>query len=88
LPANVVTLVQNAIIGAFAGLDNGPVARIGSTLYASRYYAPVLAVATSGTVIEILSLQLGVSTANLPALTMGIDQIPTISAGNISVTLV
>ena len=88
LPANVVALVQNAIIAAFAGLDNGPVARIGSTLYASRYYAPVIAVATAGTVIEILSLQLGISVANLSAVTMGIDQIPTISAGNIGVTLV
>jgi hypothetical protein len=39
LPSNIVALVQAALIAAFAGGDGGSRARIGSTLYASRYYA-------------------------------------------------
>ncbi len=88
LPANASALIKAAIVAAFAGADGGPVARIGSTLYASRYYAPVLAVATPGTVIEILSMQLGIGTANQNAVTMGIDQAPVVAIGNITVTLV
>lgn len=88
LPAGVVALVKAAIVAAFAGADGGPVARIASILYASRYYTPVLAAATPGTVIQILSLQIGTDTPTHASVTVGIDQIPTISAGNISVTLV
>lgn len=47
VPANALTLVQNAIVSAFAGGDGGPRARIGSMVYASRYYAPVTALGTS-----------------------------------------
>lgn len=88
LPAGAVALIKAALISAFTGGDGGAVARIASTLYASRYYAPVINVATAGTVIEILSLKLGISAANLNAVTMGIDQEPTLSIGNITVTLV
>lgn len=85
LPSNIVSLVQNAIISAFAGGDGGTRARIGSTIYASRYYAPVAAVATN---VSILSLLIGTSSATLSSLTVGIDQTPTVTASNISVTLV
>lgn len=88
LPSNVAALVQAAIIGAFAGADGGTVARIGSTLYASRYYAPVLATSTPGTDIEILSLKIGTAVANSSFVVMGIDQVPIISAANISVTFI
>lgn len=87
LPQNAVALIKQAIIDSFQGNDGGPVARIGSALYASRYYAPVLAVATPGTAIEILSLQLGIAAANQNAILMGIDQKPIVNAGNITVTL-
>lgn len=53
VPANVDTLVQNAIINAFAGQDGGARARIGSTLYASRFYAPVAALGAWAQIIEI-----------------------------------
>jgi hypothetical protein len=85
LPSNIVSLVQNAIISAFAGGDGGTRARIGSTIYASRYYAPVAAVATN---VSILSLLIGTTSATLASLTVGIDQTPTVTAANISVTLV
>jgi hypothetical protein len=86
LPSNIVALVQAAIISAFAGGDGGSRARIGSTLYTSRYYAPVVNIAPAA--VEILSLFIGTSTATLNALTLDIGYVPTVSAANISVTLV
>lgn len=85
LPSNIVQLVQNAIIAGFTGADGGQRARIGSTLFASRYYGPVTAIDPN---VSILSLLLGISSANAASVTMQIDQQPTVSASNISVTLV
>jgi hypothetical protein len=56
VPSNAATLIQNAIISAFAGGDGGPRARIGSTVYASRFYA---AIAALGSWAQIVSLQVG-----------------------------
>lgn len=86
LPANIVTLVQNAIISAFSGGDGGSRARIGSTIYASRYYAPVSNIAPAS--VEILSILIGTSSATLNALTVDIGSVPTVTAANITVTLV
>lgn len=85
LPSNIVTLVQNAIVGAFNGTDGGQRARIGSTIFASRFYAPVALIGPS---VSILSILLGPTTATLNSYTVGIDQSPTVVAGNITVTLV
>lgn len=85
LPADIVTQVKNAIIKAFYGGDGGPRARIGSTLFASRFYAPVVSLSPY---VSVLSLLLGTSTPTLASLTTNIDKQPTISAANISVTLV
>ncbi len=86
LPSDIVTQTQNAILSAFAGGDGGPRARIGSTLYASRYYGPVSNILPG--VVEILSLLIGTSSPTLPALTVDIGSVPTLTAANISVTLV
>lgn len=86
LPADVVAQVKTAIVSAFNGLDGGARARIGSRILASRFYAPVQAVSTA---VEVLSILIGTtSSPALNSLTVGIDQVPTISAANISVTLV
>jgi hypothetical protein len=61
VPSDAVTQVQNAIIGAFAGNDGGARARIGSTIYASRYYPPVAALGSWANIISIL-----VGSANNP----------------------
>jgi hypothetical protein len=58
VPSNANTLVQNAIVSAFAGGDGGTVATIGSTILASRYYPPVSAL---GPWAQIRSLQIGSS---------------------------
>lgn len=85
LPANITTIVKNAIVSAFSGGDGGVRARIGATIYASRFYAPVVAISST---VSILSLLIGTSSANSTSVLIGIDQAPTISAANISVTLV
>jgi hypothetical protein len=85
LPSNYVALIQNAIIAAFTGADGGSRARSGTTLYAGRYYQGAQAVDPS---VEVLSIQLGTTTANANSVAMGIDQTPTITAANISVTTV
>jgi hypothetical protein len=86
LPGNIITLVQNAIIAAVSGSDGGSRARIGGTLLASRYYAPVTNVSLTG--INIISLFIGITSPTLNSIQLGIDQAPTVSASNISVTLV
>jgi hypothetical protein len=57
VPANAQTLVQNAVIAAFAGADGGPRAKIGATVYASRYYGPVAALGSWAT--QIVSIEVG-----------------------------
>lgn len=56
VPADAATQVQNAIIAAFAGADGGARATIGSTIFASRYYAPIAAL---GSWAQIISLLIG-----------------------------
>lgn len=60
VPANAVQLIQTAIVAAFAGADGGPIARIGSTIFASRFYAPVSAL---GAWAQIITIKLGCSNA-------------------------
>ena len=56
VPADYVTQIQSAIVNAFAGEDGGPRARIGSTIRATRFVAPVTAL---GSWVLIDSLQVG-----------------------------
>ena len=58
--ANALSLIQSAMVSAFAGLDGGPRAKIGSLLLASRYYPDIVAL---GTWVELVSIQLGLSGA-------------------------
>ncbi|OYV46704.1 MAG: hypothetical protein B7X10_04780, partial [Burkholderiales bacterium 21-58-4] len=85
LPTTINTLIQNAIINAFAGEDGGPSAQIGATMYASRFYAAVSAVDPN---CEVVSIQIGTTTANQNYLPFNIDQMPTISASNIAISQV
>ncbi len=86
LPSNIVSLVQAAILASFSGQDGGPKARINQTTVAGRYYANVAAIDPS---VQIESILMGLSSggATLTALTFGIDQLPTLDATNVAVTL-
>jgi hypothetical protein len=85
LPANIVTLVQTAIVNSFIGADGSVRARIGSLILASKFYAPV---ALIGPEVAVLSILLGTIAATLTSYQVGIDQAPTITAANIVVTLI
>lgn len=56
VPADAASQIQNAIINAFAGLDNGPRAKIGASLFASRFYGPLAAL---GSWVQIVSIKIG-----------------------------
>ncbi len=85
LPANIVSLVQQAIIAQFTGQSTGSVReRIGAQILASRYFGPIQAI---GTEVSILTITIGFSSSvGNASLQMGIDQAPTITAANIAVT--
>ena len=86
LPSNIVALVQNAIVQSFNGLDGGTAVTINSTSYSGRYYANINAINPNVNVIEVY-LGLTASPSTL-LVSLGIDQLPTLSTSNISVTLV
>lgn len=87
LPANITQLVQNAIIAAFNGTDGGQRARIGATIYSGRYYSGIAAVSPF---VNILNLFVGTGapTPSATSVAVGIDQRPTISASDITVSLI
>lgn len=87
LPSNITTLVQNAVIQSFNGLDgNGPAVGIAQTTYSGRYYANINAINPTINVKEVY-LGLSASPSTLLA-TYGIDQLPTLAASNITVSLI
>ena len=85
LPSNIVTLVKNAIIARFNGADGTTRERIGVTILASRYYGAVVSVASNVSLLDVL---IGTSSPTLTQINVGIDQRPTVSAADITVTLV
>lgn len=86
LPSDIVTQVKNAVLAAFNGTDGGQRARVGATIFASRYYAPIGNINPN---VNILSLLLGKNvTPAVTSVTMNINERPTLVAGDISVTLV
>lgn len=85
LPADIVTQIKNAIIARFNGQDGTSRERIGSSIFASRYYG---AVSSLSSAMSIVSIQIGTVTANLAQVLCGVDQAPTLSASDIAVTLV
>lgn len=85
VPSTAAAQIQAAIVAAFAGVDGGPRAKIGATLFASRFYAPVAAL---GPWAQIVSIKLGTVTATLDDVTLNIDEVPTVALTDIAVTLV
>lgn len=85
VPSNATVLIQNAIISAFAGGDGGPRARIGSVIYASRFYTPV---ALLGAWAQIVTILVGTTSATLNEVPVNIDKVPTVDSGDIEVVLV
>lgn len=57
VPSDALAQIQNAILAAFSGADDGPRVHIGGTVYASRYYCGIAAL---GSWAQIVQLQVGV----------------------------
>jgi hypothetical protein len=85
VPSTATAQIQAAILAAFSGADGGVRARIGATIFASRFYAGI---ALLGAWAEIVSLQIGTVSGNANTVTVDIDQVPVTAADNITVTLV
>lgn len=86
LPANIATLIQNAIIAQFNGTNGATPVTIASLILAASYYA---AIASVGSNVLILDVTVGITASpTATSYQAGIDQIPTISASDIVVTLV
>jgi len=83
VPTNATTLINNAIVAAFTGADGGQRARIGSTLFASRFYDGISGL---GSWAKIFSILLGSGSATQNSLLLQINQVPTIDPTNITVT--
>lgn len=86
LPSDIITQAQNAVIATFNGQDGGTAVGINTTTYSGRYYANINAISPNVNVIEVY-VGLTASPTTLSA-SLGIDQLPTISASQIVVTLV
>jgi uncharacterized phage protein gp47/JayE len=84
VPSDAVTQIQNAMLSAFSGGDNGPRATIGSTIFASRFYSTI---ANLGSWVQIRTVFVDfASTPVQNSITMNINQMPTITAASILVT--
>lgn len=83
VPSDAIVQIQNAVIASFVGADGGARARIGSYIFASRYYANIAAL---GPWVMIFSIKIGLSSATVDSLLMQIDQFPTVSTDDISVS--
>lgn len=85
LPANILTLVANAVQSAFIGGYGVAAERIGDTIFASKYYKPVESVDAN---CRVISIKVGISTATLDSVAVGVNQFPVCNAANVVVTLV
>lgn len=85
LPSNIDALVKAAIIARFNGTDGTTRERIGSLILASRYYGAVVSAASN---VSLISVLIGTDTPTLSQVSVGIDQKPTLSESDITVTLV
>lgn len=50
VPSTALAQVQSAVVSAFAGTDGGDRAKIGSIVYALRYYGPIFSISSALTV--------------------------------------
>lgn len=88
VPGNIVALVQAAIVSAFGGnSDLVSKARIASKLFAGGYYSVVNSIDTSS--INVVSILVSIDGSTFSSsVEYGVDQIPSLDSGDITVTLV
>lgn len=86
IPSNALAQVQAAIQSGFSGADGGQRARIGSTIYGSRYYADVAAL---GSWAQIVSITIGSTNALAAVVTASVAgtvmTVTAVSSGTLAV---
>ncbi|CAK7192665.1 hypothetical protein COMNV_00870 [Commensalibacter sp. Nvir] len=82
LPSDASSQIKNALYRAFLGEDGSVKPRIASQILASSFYAPIQAL---GKWANIISLQIGRTTGDSTSLTMGINEMPTLTQDDIQV---
>lgn len=87
LPHDIEDQVKSAVISRFNGTDGTYRERMGSTIFASRYYSAVAAIDSSVAVIAITISASDPPSPGSNLVYVGIDQRPTLSASDIGVTL-
>ena len=86
-PSDITEQVSQVIADSINGLVDGiQKARIGSTISASRFYAPVIAIDPSTVSVTSITVSKDGSTFG-PSVTMGIDEVPVIDKTNVQVVL-
>lgn len=86
VPSDAAAKVDTAVVQALFGADGGSRAKIGSTIYASRFYALV---ARLGAWAQIIDIQVSLDgTTWTDTVSLRIDQSPVTSASNVSLVLV
>jgi hypothetical protein len=87
VPSDAQAQVRTAIASAFAGGDGGSRAGIGRTLYASRFLASVVALGAWAS--NVISISIGTSASPTgDTVAVNINQLPTLSTVNVTLTLV
>lgn len=86
LPADIIPMVQAAIVSAFAGGDGGAPAHIGTDVFASRFFAAVIA---TSPFVQVRSLFVGTtpSPSSGASVTVDADQYPVTALADIAVVL-
>lgn len=88
LPSDIIDQAREAIISAFNGnSDLVPKARIASKVFAGGYYSVLNSIDTAS--VNVLSVTVSIDGTNYgTSVEYGVDQIPSLDASDISVTLV
>lgn len=85
LPSNIVALTKTAVISTLSGENGAQRARMGGQIFASNYYAPIAALSSA---VSIIDVKIGLGVADQSSISLGIDQEPSIDESNITVILV
>lgn len=86
-PSDITEQVSQVIADSINGLVDGiQKARIGATISASRFYAPVIAIDSATVSVTSITVSKDGSTFG-PSVTMGIDEVPVIDKANVQVVL-
>ena len=85
VPSDAMTQVKNAIYAAFHGSEGSQRARIGSDIFHSNYYACLF---NLGKWVLIYDIRVGVTTVNRDSVLIQINQVPTLTLADITVTFI